>query len=165
MSQSVLSSRFYREASERLLKAKILAGMQQDTTGADKPETPDKQDDMKETKDPKPAQVTRKLMTRQELWGRVKGRLPDIVRSATKESKPKIRDSESTQSSSPTTTDSKSVRQSSFSTRGKELLRKGLVKAKVKQEVKQNDEEKQKPPDPLEQWFVKHSGGTLRDKN
>ncbi|KAI1135203.1 hypothetical protein F5Y05DRAFT_416510 [Hypoxylon sp. FL0543] len=142
--------------------------MQQDTTGAGKVRSPGKQDASAEIKHPKLAHVAKRLMRRRELWGRVKDRLPDIARIAKKESKPK-RDSESRQSSGSQTCFSKTFRQSGLSDKGKELLRKGLNKTKAREEAKQEGKgtgvEQNKEPDPLAQWFVKHSGGTLRDKH
>ncbi|OTA91951.1 hypothetical protein M434DRAFT_32223 [Hypoxylon sp. CO27-5] len=167
MDQPVIPSRLQRSANKILLKAKALAEMQQDTIEADKVHPPDKQDGSKETKDPKLARVTRTLMRRQQLWGRVKDRIPDIVKLARRESKSKS--SESGRSSTPQSTDSKIIRSLSFPTRGKELLKNGLTKWKAKAEEEDSGEEepkkeKRKRPDSLEQWFFDHSGGTLRER-
>ncbi|KAI0118549.1 hypothetical protein F4776DRAFT_665981 [Hypoxylon sp. NC0597] len=171
MDPSTISSRLHRSTNKLLSKAKALADMQQDTVGVDKVHPSDKQDDTKESKDPKLAEVTRRMVRRQELWDRVKDRIPDIVRTAEKElkSRPKAKDSESRRSSTPQTTDSKVTRNSILSTRGKEFLKKGLTKRKVKAKEEENGEEEQKQevrkrPDSLEQWFFDHSGGTLRER-
>ncbi|KAI1414340.1 hypothetical protein F5Y13DRAFT_159358 [Hypoxylon sp. FL1857] len=162
MNPPALSGRFHRAANKRLQKKKALVEMQEDTTGADEAHPPDKQDVTKEAEDAKLAQVTRRPMRRRHLWGRVKDRLPDIVRTSTKESDPKTSDNESRRSSTTQGTDSKVTKQPSFSTRGKELLKKGLMKPNVKEILE--EKKKGSGPDRLEQWFFKHSGGTLRDK-
>ncbi|KAI0881086.1 uncharacterized protein GGS22DRAFT_192573 [Annulohypoxylon maeteangense] len=133
--------------------------MGQESVGKDGSRSPEKHEDVKESQS---ARISRKLTESQQFMGRVKDKLPGIeaAKSIKGDIKSIINESRGRRLSMPQrlSDTSSSSRRSSLSGRGKELLKKHVSIHRAKQDVKP------KQKDPLHQWMVEHSGGSLREK-
>ncbi|KAI1370879.1 hypothetical protein F4677DRAFT_450950 [Hypoxylon crocopeplum] len=125
----------------------------QDATSTEMGHLPDKHETAKEPED---AQISDKSGKTHLLWGRVKDAFPEIVEAVKRESKSKTNNGEKRRSDTSQKTTSSVDRLLSLSEKGREFKRR-LTLSNVKQIIRP------KQKDPLHQWFVDHSGGTLRE--
>ncbi|KAI1098413.1 hypothetical protein F4804DRAFT_126319 [Jackrogersella minutella] len=102
------------------------------------------------TKEPQVPQSL-KLTERSQFLDRVKDGFPDLARSIKNEVRSIINDSRGRRPSISQRVAGSSSRRSSLSARGRDLIKRHV-----------NMQPKQK--DPLDQWMVNHSGGTLTGK-
>ncbi|KAI1391390.1 uncharacterized protein F4822DRAFT_396588 [Hypoxylon trugodes] len=139
----------------------------QDETAANNAASPssekqeqEEQEQQEGTKESRVSWNTGEPEKKQNRWRQVKSRLPDIVNTFKELNTGIGNDEKQERRTSQKTIDNDLSRHSSLSEKGREVAR-FLVSPTVTS-VKQKFRPKQK--DPLHQWFVDHSGGTLKEK-
>ncbi|KAI2470827.1 hypothetical protein F4781DRAFT_441429 [Annulohypoxylon bovei var. microspora] len=115
-----------------------------------------------DVKEPQAAQVSKKQTERQHLIDRVKDGFPGmaVARSIKGEIKSIINESRGRRSSvsQRLAGNGSASRRSSLSEKGKVLLKKHVNLSRSRQDARP------KQKDPLHQWMVENSGGTVREK-
>ncbi|KAI0009571.1 hypothetical protein F4779DRAFT_617467 [Xylariaceae sp. FL0662B] len=124
---------------------------------ADEPKQPEKPKESKESKELNDADVQLQIEKKRRLWRRVTDKIPDAVKNFKKKIDAEKAEDGVAKEDNPSEADRKSSLSERFKMKTEAL---GSVRF-----PKNKKDAKPKQKDPLHQWFVDNSGGTLRDKS